>query len=165
MTAHRSSRHTGAMTWQPDQIPCTFCEIVAGRLQSSTVYADDQVVAFMDIMPVTPGHLLVVPRVHADRLQALSEEGGAHVFRVGHKLAKALYLSGLPCEGVNVFLADGAAAFQEVFHVHLHVLPRTKDDGFRIDANWQRPPRAELDATAAQVRHGLTALPQPPASP
>jgi histidine triad (HIT) family protein len=119
------------------------------------VYGDEHVVAFMDIMPVTPGHLLVVPRVHVDFLRALDEEVGARIFRVAHHLAKALYRSGLPCEGVNIFLADGEAAFQEIFHVHLHVFPRFSGDGFRIDAEWRQAERAELDAAAAHVRDGL----------
>ena len=58
-----------------------------------------------------------------------------------------------------MFLADGAAAFQEVFHVHLHVVPRFRDDGFRIEANWRERERAELDATAEQVRGGLAGIP------
>jgi histidine triad (HIT) family protein len=133
-----------------EENPCTFCGIIAGRLESSRVYEDEHVVAFMDIMPVTRGHLLVVPRMHVDFLQALDEELGARIFRVGHHLAKALYQSGVPCEGVNMFLADGEAAFQEVFHVHLHVFPRNSSDGFRIHADWRKRNRAELDATAEE---------------
>ena len=71
-------------------------------------------------------------------------------------VAAALRHSGLPCEGVNMFLADGEAAFQEVFHVHLHVIPRTPGDGFRIKAKWRRPSRTELESVAEQVRGGLT---------
>ena len=122
------------------------------------MHADKHVVAFLDVEPVTQGHLLVVPRAHADSLEALNEELGARVFQVAHRLAKALYRSGLPCEGVNMFLADGPAAFQEVFHVHLHVLPRTPGDGFRIDANWRQRDREELDATAKRIRLGISAL-------
>ncbi len=122
------------------------------------MYADEHVVTFLDVEPVTQGHLLVVPRTHADCLEVLNEELGARVFQVAHRLARALYRSGLPCEGVNMLLADGRAAFQEVFHVHLHVLPRTPGDGFRIDANWRRRDRAELDATAEQIRQGVNAL-------
>ena len=59
---------------------------------------------------------------------------------------------------MNLFLADGEAAFQEVFHVHLHVLPRTAGDGFRIKAAWRRPGRAELDLAAEKVRQGVHAL-------
>jgi HIT domain len=87
-----------------------------------------------------------------------AEDLGARVFRTGHRLARALRRSGLPCEGVNMFLADGEAAFQEVFHVHLHVFPRTVGDGFVIDARWRFRDRGELDASAEQVRRGLRAL-------
>jgi len=135
-----------------------FCEILAGRAESSRAYEDEHVVAFMDIRPLTQGHVLVVPRVHADCLEALDEELGARLFRAGHLLARALRRSGLPCEGVNLFLADGEAAFQEVFHVHLHVLPRTAGDGFRINAAWRHPGRAELDLAAGKVRQGMRAL-------
>ena len=141
------------------QPPCVFCEIVAGRAESSPVYEDEHVIAFMDIRPLTPGHLLVVPRSHADYLEDLDEDLGAGLFRAAHRLARALRRSGLPCDGVNLFLADGEAAFQEVFHVHLHVLPRTPGDGFRIKAAWRRPGRGELDLAAAKVRQGIRALP------
>jgi histidine triad (HIT) family protein len=141
------------------EMPCVFCEIVAGRAESSLAYEDEHVIAFMDIRPLTPGHLLVVPRSHADYLEELDEDLGAHLFRAGHRLARALRRSGLPCAGVNLFLADGEAAFQEVFHVHLHVLPRTPGDGFRIKAAWSRPGRGELDAAAAQVHQAMRALP------
>lgn len=141
------------------EMPCVFCEIIAGRAESSLVHEDEHVIAFMDIRPVTQGHTLVVPRVHVDCLEALDEDLGAHLFRAGHRLARALRRSGLPCEGVNLFLADGRAAFQEVFHVHLHVLPRTAGDGFRINAAWRRPGRRELDLAAGKVRHGMRALP------
>lgn len=134
---------------------CAFCRVVAGTLESSRVYEDDEVLAFMDIQPVTDGHLLVIPKRHAPHLADLDERLGMSLFRVGQRLAGALRASGLPCEGVNLFLADGEAAFQEVFHVHLHVFPRTAGDGFRIEADWRERPRAELDETAERVRAGL----------
>ncbi len=142
----------------PAQVPCVFCEIIAGRAESSLVHEDEHVIAFMDIQPLTPGHLLVVPRRHADCLEALDEDLGARLFQAGHRLARALRRSGLPCAGVNLFLADGQAAFQEVFHVHLHVLPRTAGDGFRIKAARRRPGRGELDLAATKVRQGMRAL-------
>ena len=134
---------------------CPFCAIVAGRLPSSQVYSDDEVVAFLDIRPLTTGHLLVVPRVHAASLAALPEPAGARMFTAAQRLAAALRASGLPCEGVNLFLADGAVAGQEVFHVHLHVLPRNTGDGFAISAQRHQPERADLEATAAMIRGGL----------
>ncbi|MFQ5919418.1 MAG: HIT family protein [Thermoplasmata archaeon] len=132
---------------------CVFCGIVAGEIPASVVYEDDRVVAFLDIRPVNPGHLMVIPRGHATLLADVDEETGAHVFRVAHRLARSLRDSGLRCEGVNLFLADGEAAFQEVPHLHLHVFPRFKGDAFKIDADWDtHPSREELEAVAAVVR-------------
>lgn len=144
------------MTSSTERDSCVFCGIVAGSVQASSVYEDDRVLAFMDIQPATTGHLLVVPKGHAACLEELDEDLGAHIFRVAHRLAGGLRLSGVPCGGVNFFLADGEVASQEVFHLHLHVLPRTVDDGFKIEAKWRRPDRAELDRTAALIRDGLT---------
>jgi diadenosine tetraphosphate (Ap4A) HIT family hydrolase len=112
----------------------------------------------MDLQPVTPGHLLVIPKAHAVGLEDLQEDVGVQVWKVAHQLGRALRRSGLRCEGVNLFLADGEAAFQEVFHVHLHVFPRFTGDPFRIDADWRVRERNELDETAAAVRGGLAAL-------
>ena len=135
---------------------CIFCQIVAGEAEASIVHDDGEILAFMDIRPVTPGHLLVIPKRHAPYLVDLDEATGAHMFVVAQRLAAALRASGLRCEGVNLFLADGEAANQEVLHVHLHVFPRFAGDSFRISADWSySPPRAELDAQAALVQRGI----------
>lgn len=140
---------------------CVFCRIVAGTAPASMPYADDRVVAFLDISPITPGHLLVVPRAHAPGLADLDPDLGGHVFRVAQRMAAALRRSGLRCDGVNLFLADGAAAFQEVFHLHLHVLPRWRGDGFKLGYRAGTPSRADLDRQAADVRVGLERLALP----
>lgn len=137
---------------------CVFCAIVAGEAEASVVCEDDRVVAFMDLGAVTPGHVLVVPRVHAVGLEDLDEDTSAHVWRVGHRIGRALRRSGLRCEGVNVFLADGEAAFQEIFHFHLHVFPRFNGDSFRIDADWSTRARHLLDEEALRVRRGLAEI-------
>ena len=134
---------------------CVFCEIVAGRAEASLVYADDTVIAFMDIRPVNPGHVLVIPRQHSPHLAQLDEDHGALMWRIAHRLAKALRRSGLRVEGVNFFLADGAVAFQEVFHVHLHVVPRYASDGFRLETDSVRSERSELDTNAAKIGRAL----------
>jgi len=132
---------------------CIFCAIVAGSAPASIVYEDADLLAFMDIWPVTPGHLLIIPKRHTPFLADLDEVTGARMFTVAMRLAQALGASGLRCEGINLFLADGEAAFQEVFHTHLHVFPRFAGDTFRIDADWSiTPPRTELDEIAAKVR-------------
>ncbi|MFF4876778.1 HIT family protein [Micromonospora sp. NPDC000668] len=140
---------------QPED--CLFCAIVRGELEASLVHQDDEIIAFMDLHPVTPGHLLVVPRLHAVGLEDLPEDVGGRMWTQAHRLARALRRSTLRCEGVNMFLADGKAAFQEIFHVHLHVFPRFAGDTFRIDADWRRRERVELETTAVAVREGMTA--------
>jgi histidine triad (HIT) family protein len=141
------------VTTTPDQEPCVFCEIVAGRAPASVVYEDDRCLAIMTIGPVNPGHLLVLPRAHAPYLADLDEETGGHLFVVAMRMAAAIRASGLRCEGINLFLADGEAAFQEVFHLHLHVFPRFTGDGFELTGDWSvSPSREELDANAALIR-------------
>lgn len=131
---------------------CIFCAIVAGQSPASVVLDEPDVLAFMDIRPFTPGHLLVIPKRHAYGLAQLDPEDGAKVFAAGQRIATAMRASELPIEGVNMFLADGVAAGQEVFHVHLHLVPRTAGDGFGIRAHWQTPNRTVLDGTAATIR-------------
>jgi diadenosine tetraphosphate (Ap4A) HIT family hydrolase len=136
---------------------CVFCQIVARVSGASIVHEDDRVIAFCDLFPVNPGHLLVVPKVHAVGLGDLDEADGQRMFVVAQRLAGAVRRTGLQCAGVNLFLADGAAALQEVFHAHLHVIPRFVGDKFRLSSG-QSPfsaPRAELDVVAGQIRDAL----------
>ena len=137
---------------------CVFCDIVRDAAPASVVYTDSRVMAFMDIQPVNRGHLLIVPRVHASYLNELEEETGGWLLQVGMKLAGAIRRSGLRCEGVDFFLADGEAAGQEIIHVHLHVIPRFQGDGFgfRFAPEYYRlPQRVELDEAAAKIRRAL----------
>ncbi len=137
---------------------CVFCDILSGEGAVSFVFRDERCCAFMDIRPVNPGHVLVIPVRHASNLAELDEETGDYLFRVAQRIAGALRGSGLRCEGINLFLADGVAAGQEVFHVHLHVIPRYQGDGFgfRFGPGYGRnPARAELDAAAQQIRGRL----------
>ena len=89
-----------------------FSEIIAGRAPASRVYEDDDVLAFMDIRPFTPGHLLVIPKVPASCLAELDPVVGGKLFQVGQRIAAALRASEVGCDGVNFFLADGVAAGQ-----------------------------------------------------
>lgn len=137
---------------------CVFCRIVEGVAPASIAYDDEKVLAFMDIQPVNPGHVLVIPKAHAGGLSELDEETGAHMFRVAMRIANAIKHSGVKCEGVNLLLSDGEAAFQEVFHVHLHVIPRFKGDGFGIRFGRQyglKPEKDKLDKTALKIRDAM----------
>jgi len=138
---------------------CVFCKIVAGELPASIVYEDDLLLGLMTIGPVTPGHAMVIPKKHVPYFDDLDPEVGAHLFRVTQKLAQAVRESGLRCEGINLFLADGEAAFQDIFHFHLHVFPRYEGDPFKLVADWDvHPPREELDENAGLIRAAFEKL-------
>ena len=136
---------------------CIFCDIIAGRAPASIVYEDDQVIAFMDIFPINSGHTLVVPKRHASRLSQLDADTAAHMMVVAQRIAQAIYQSPIRAEGINLTLADGRAAGQEVPHAHLHVIPRYRGDGFHCtrSGGLRQPPRQQLDETAAQIRQAL----------
>ncbi len=140
---------------------CVFCDIVRGEAPATVVFQDEEAMVFLDIRPVNPGHLLVVPCRHAAGLADLEGATGGHLFQVAALMAAALRRSGVRCEGVDLFLADGAAAGQEVMHVHVHVIPRYRGDGFgfRFGPGYDRPPaRAALDGVGAGIRHALESL-------
>ena len=133
---------------------CIFCEILRGNSPASFAYEDDTVVAFMDVQPITHGHMLVVPREHAVLMADLNETVAMRSFRVARKLASAAR-STLGATGVNLFVADGEVAFQDVPHFHVHVIPRYPNDGFGLTfpPNYAQPPgRAELETIAAAIR-------------
>lgn len=140
---------------------CIFCRIASGELPASVVYEDDLTMAFLDIQPINPGHVLIIPKQHAESIIDLSADDAAHLMRVGQILDKALRWSDLRCEGVNMYLADGRVAGQDVAHIHLHVFPRFEGDGFelKIDPSSRRPPgREELNQNANKLKQAIGAL-------
>ena len=137
---------------------CIFCKILAKQIPSSYVYSDNLCTAFLDIRPVNSGHMLVIPNDHSSFLSGLNPEAGAQMFRVAQRMAAALRTGVVPCDGVNLFLADGEVAGQEIFHVHLHVFPRFTGDGFRLHFGaryGEQPAKADLDILAEQIRTAL----------
>jgi histidine triad (HIT) family protein len=130
---------------------CVFCAIVAGRAPASVLHEDDLVLSFLDINPFTQGHLLVIPKAHHAELSTVDGEAAARMFAVATRLV-AVVRTVLGCPGVNLFLADGEAAWQTVFHVHTHVIPRWgRVDGMRLQAKPTTPPREHLDELAARL--------------
>jgi histidine triad (HIT) family protein len=133
---------------------CVFCQILRGESPVSFVYQDDTVVAFLDIQPITRGHLLVAVREHAVLMADAGEVAAMRTFKIARKLA-AQVREKLGASGVNLFVADGEVAFQDVPHFHVHVIPRYANDGFGLTfpPNYtSRPSRAELDAVADAIR-------------
>lgn len=135
-----------------------FCDIVVDPSTSDVVWEDGSVLAFMDINPVTDGHVLVIPKVHSVGLTDLGSTMAARMMEVAQTVAKAQKGSDLRCDGVNLFFADGEEAFQEVFHSHLHVFPRFRGDGFTIDAPWNGRSKASLAASASAIRDAFERL-------
>jgi histidine triad (HIT) family protein len=138
---------------------CIFCDILAGKAPASFIYRDELVSAFMDIQPVNPGHILVIPNRHATYLSDLDPEHGAQLFRIGQRIAASLRQSGIKCEGINLFVADGKVAGQQIFHVHLHVLPRFSEDGFgfkRWSGSLPTPSRRELNEMAEIIKNKVS---------
>lgn len=137
---------------------CIFCDIVGGRAPASIVFRDEVCCSFMDTQPLNPGHVLIVPNKHVASIDDLDETIGGHLFAIAQRITRALRRSGVRCEGVNLFLADGEAAGQEVFHVHLHIFPRFSNDGFglRPGPSYSKlPARDQLDDLAAAIRARL----------
>ena len=129
---------------------CLFCKIVAGEIPATRVHEDEATVAFMDINPATRGHLLVVPRRHSRDLHDIPEDDLAAVTAAG-KLLAGRVVERLGADGVNLHQATGEAAWQTVFHFHLHVIPRYQGDPLRLP--WVPAPgdREEIAAAAAEL--------------
>jgi diadenosine tetraphosphate (Ap4A) HIT family hydrolase len=136
---------------------CIFCRIVRGQAEASIVYEDDTVVAFLDAHPVAEGHTLVVPRRHASDLENLDDLSAAGLLSAGRRIGLGLR-SALGADGVNLHMADGEAAGQTVFHVHLHVIPRRSGDGFGLRIPFgtrPTPDRASLQTVAGRLRQAV----------
>lgn len=110
---------------------CAFCAIVAGDAPAQVVHRDETTAAFMDIQPATYGHLLVVPVACVADIWELSAEQAREVMAAGRAMAHRVR-DALAPDGLNLFQSNGAAAFQTVFHFHLHVVPRWHDDGLHL---------------------------------
>jgi len=134
-----------------------FCGILAGNAAASFVYEDELTSAFLDIRPIAKGHVLVVPRRHRLRLADVDEYEGVAMWNAARRIANAARQA-LHASGVNLLVADGRSAGQEVDHLHLHVIPRYQPDDLVFDARaWAMPApeREELAATASMLAIAL----------
>lgn len=137
---------------------CIFCKIIKGELPSSKIFEDNTLLAFLDIQPVNKGHVLIIPKQHKILIAELDNKILGDMISLANKINQAIRKSDIKSEGINLFLADGEAAGQEVFHVHLHIIPRFKKDGFGFifPENYKnKPPRVELDLISQQIKSHL----------
>ncbi len=135
----------------PANPDCLFCKIVAGDVPSVRVQEDERTVAFMDINPATRGHLIVVPREHATGLHDIDPEDLNACTVAAQQLAGRMP-GKLGADGVNLLNCAGRAAWQTVFHFHLHVIPRYEDDPLRLPGQPREPEEGELAAVAQELR-------------
>jgi histidine triad (HIT) family protein len=130
---------------------CIFCKIIAGAIPCFKLHEDAHTLAFLDINPANPGHSLVIPKNHAPNLIASADDDLAHVMATVRRVAAAVEKTLKPY-GINLLQANGPGAAQSVFHFHMHILPRAKDDNLLM--NWGLKPgdKAELAALAERIR-------------
>ena len=137
---------------------CVFCAIVDGEAPAIRIYEDDDYLAILDIRPIVRGHTLVIPKKHTVDLTDTPAETIAELVRIGQRIAQAARASELEADGNNIAINDGKAAFQSVFHVHLHVAPRKAGDklSFAKGLVVRRDP--EREATGRILREALAQL-------
>lgn len=123
---------------------CIFCKLANGEIPTNTLYEDDVVKVIFDLGPATKGHVLIIPKEHFDDVFSMDEDVAAHVFAVASRVAKALHEE-LGCDGMNILQNNGEIAGQTVFHFHMHIIPRYKDD--LVNIKW---PAGQLDKNFAQ---------------
>jgi histidine triad (HIT) family protein len=133
---------------------CVFCKIVAKEIPAAVVHEDKDTLAFMDIGQVNPGHVLVALKQHAENIFALDDAQAAAVFRSAAKVARAIGAAFEP-EGLSVYQANGKAAGQTVFHLHVHLVPRHQGDGMELTWPVKNPPRERLADYADRIRAKL----------
>lgn len=134
---------------------CIFCSIIEGDIPSHTVYEDEDTYAFLDVNPVSDGHLLVIPKQHAEQLTDLDPQTTEAVFRTVRNVAAAVE-DGLQPDGVNLLQNNGEAAGQEVDHVHVHIIPRYADDGFDFTFDSSDLDEDEAEALLGRIQDRLS---------
>jgi histidine triad (HIT) family protein len=130
---------------------CVFCMVLRGDLPSEKIYEDDHVVAVMDINPWTRGHAVVFPRKHAKNLFEIEDEELEHVAVAAKRVATKMRET-LDCSGVNLLQSNGKSAWQTIFHLHVHVIPRYDDDPLQLPIHPQPAEPEELAKVAEVIR-------------
>jgi histidine triad (HIT) family protein len=130
---------------------CIFCKILAGELPAEKVDEDEHTVAFMDINPWTRGHALVVPRKHVENLYEVGEDDMRHTMGGAQRLARRMK-ERLGCDGINLLNSCEPAAWQTIFHFHVHVIPRYDDDPLELPTRPRQAEAEELAEVAAELR-------------
>jgi histidine triad (HIT) family protein len=133
---------------------CIFCRIVHKEIPASVVYEDEKVMVFMDLKPVSEGHALVIPKVHYENIYDIPEDLIGYVQRIVKRTAMAAKTA-LQADGISIAQQNESAAGQEIFHIHVHLIPRYK--GRAVGRFGETPirPRQELDQLAERIKHSF----------
>ena len=128
---------------------CIFCKILKGDIPSYKVYEDDSFIGILDINPSAKGHVIIIPKNHAANIFELSEKYAKEIFVVAKKIAEAIKKAYQP-DGINILQNNGEAAGQTVFHLHVHVIPRYKDDTIKIE--WEPKEMEDLEKVLEEIK-------------
>ncbi|HET7275557.1 MAG TPA: HIT domain-containing protein [Longimicrobiaceae bacterium] len=138
----------------PNQNPgCVYCRIIGGDEMVSIIYEDDNVIAFLDIQPLYPGHVLVLPKEHYKNLFYVPDELAAHTFETARRIIPGLRKA-TGCRAINLFSPNGADGGQDVFHFHLHLIPVPQGSPFPLqlpNPDADVPSRSQLDVMATRI--------------
>ena len=133
---------------------CIFCAIAGDVIPATKVYEEDQILAFMDINPANPGHLLVIPKRHYRNIFDIDAETAGKIMQVGKQLASAIQTALNP-DGLNLLQSSEAAAFQTIFHFHLHLIPRWEDDTLVLPWKPQQGDMNQIAEVADKIRQHI----------
>lgn len=133
---------------------CIFCAIVEGKIPSAKVYENDHVFAFMDIAPANPGHLLIIPKQHYRNIFDMPADVGSKIMEAAVLLANAIQ-DALKPDGLNLFQSNEPAAFQTVFHFHLHLIPRWEEDPLRLPWKPSEGDIEEINNIAVKIQQSI----------
>lgn len=138
-------------------MPCVFCAVVAGEAPALKIHEDDDYLAILDIRPFTRGHTLVIPKRHTADLTDTPPETLAGMVGIGQRIARAARATDL-ADATNIAINDGRAAFQTVFHIHLHVLPRRNGDKLSVAKGMLVRRDPDREATAQILRDAVARI-------
>jgi len=133
---------------------CIFCKIIDGSIPSTVVYEDDDFKAIMDISPAAKGHVLILPKKHCKDLLTIDTDVAAKALLVASKIANAMKKA-FNCDGINLLQNSGEAAWQSVFHLHIHLIPRFTDDKVRVPWEHLTYSDGEAEEYAKKIRSFL----------
>ena len=133
---------------------CLFCKIISGEIPAAKVFEDDACVAFMDIGPLAEGHVLLIPKAHAETIDQLSAADASAMLGNLPSLVSAV-IAATGCEGLNVLQNNGPVAHQVVMHVHFHLIPRTSGDAFHFNWPAGKYPSTRMEQIAKAIADNL----------